>query len=73
MSETLHIVCNKKESNDKVAVIFQGELVYNGGLMNGTAIYKLFKELNGAAEYIKFHDTTDKGMEKPDKVVYPDE
>ncbi len=73
MSDTVHIVANSLGSNNRVAVIFMGELEYNGGPLNGKDFHTIFSNLNGAAEYIHYHETDDPGMEHPNKVVYGDD
>lgn len=70
MSDTLHIVANDDGSNDKVAVIFMGDVIYSGNCINGRDLHELMEGVNGAAEFIKYHSCDDEAMKKPHQVVY---
>lgn len=67
----VHIIDNSKGSNDKVAVIIEGDLVYNGERLGGKQLMELFETVNGF-EFLRYHQTDDQGMANPEKVAYPD-
>jgi hypothetical protein len=72
MSDTLHIVGNDKGADDRVCVIFLGDVVYDGVRPNARAIHAILEGMNGAAEFIKYHSCNDVQMKDPMTVVYPD-
>lgn len=70
MSDTLHIVSNDDGSGDKVAVIFMGDVIYQGSNLSGKDLYSLLEGVNGCFEYLEHHTCDDEEMLKPYQVVY---
>lgn len=67
-----HIVDNSKGSDTELAVICEGDVVYQGPHPNGRELFRLVEMLNGT-EFLKYHPTDDLSIKDPKKVVYGDE
>lgn len=70
MSEILYILTTVAQ--DKLAVIFAGEELYNGPNMNGNDFHKIMKIVDGTIENIKYILVTEEQMDDPVDVIYGD-
>lgn len=70
MSDSIYFAGNDQGKNDRVVVIFQGDIVYDGPPMNGKQLNDFYKEFNGLAERTYYHSLTDQEMNDPIRAIY---